>query len=107
MWLRRYGIDGAYVPLAVRPEHLAQALAALPKLGFRGVNVTVPHKEQALSLVHQASPAALRASAPSTPSWWRPTARLPAATPGLRPAFSEGACARSARRFAPLAEAPW
>lgn len=66
LWLRRYGIDGAYVPLAVRPEHLAEALAALPKLGFRGVNITVPYKETALSLVQRASPAALRIGAVNT-----------------------------------------
>lgn len=51
LWLRRYGIDGAYVPLAVPSEDLGQVLAALPKLGFRGVNLTVPHKEAALALV--------------------------------------------------------
>ena len=66
LWLRHYRIDGAYVPLAVRPEHLADALAALPKLGFRGVNVTVPHKEQALALVHEAEPSARRIGAVNT-----------------------------------------
>lgn len=50
-WLERYGIDGAYVPLAVRPEDLEAALRALPKLGFRGCNLTVPHKEQAMHIV--------------------------------------------------------
>ncbi|HXU59714.1 MAG TPA: shikimate dehydrogenase, partial [Verrucomicrobiae bacterium] len=44
-WLERYGIDGAYLPFAVRPEDLAAALGALPLLGLRGVNVTLPHKE--------------------------------------------------------------
>ena len=29
-WLDEHRIDGAYVPLAVRPEHLATALRALP-----------------------------------------------------------------------------
>jgi shikimate dehydrogenase len=43
-WLQRYGIDGAYLPFAVRPEVLPAALAALPLLGLRGVNVTLPHK---------------------------------------------------------------
>ncbi|MGH6954195.1 MAG: shikimate dehydrogenase [Alphaproteobacteria bacterium] len=47
-WLERYGIDGAYVPLAVRPSDLRVALRALPALGIAGVNVTVPHKEAAL-----------------------------------------------------------
>ena len=50
-WLRRYGIDGAYVPLTVAPEALEQALRALPALGFRGANLTLPHKEKALSFL--------------------------------------------------------
>lgn len=50
-WLERYGIDGAYVPLAVEPAHVAQALRVLALVGFRGVNVTVPHKEAALAAV--------------------------------------------------------
>jgi len=66
IWLRRYGLDGVYVPLEVRPEHFAEALLALPKLGFRGVNVTVPHKERALALVHSATPVARRIGAVNT-----------------------------------------
>ncbi len=66
LWLNHYRIDGAYVPLAVRPEHLAEVLAALPKLGFRGVNITVPHKEKALALVHEAEPSARRIGAVNT-----------------------------------------
>jgi shikimate dehydrogenase len=46
-WLERYGIDGAYVPLEVKPQDIEPALRALPKLGFAGANVTVPHKEAA------------------------------------------------------------
>jgi shikimate dehydrogenase len=65
-WLHRYGIDGVYVPLAVRPECLADALLALPKLGFRGVNITVPHKEKALALVQEATPEARRIGAVNT-----------------------------------------
>jgi shikimate dehydrogenase len=52
-WLEQYAIDGAYVPLPVRPEHLGAALAALPKLGFAGVNLTIPHKEAALTHLQQ------------------------------------------------------
>ncbi|HYN39240.1 MAG TPA: shikimate dehydrogenase, partial [Rhodospirillales bacterium] len=66
LWLHRYGIDGVYVPLAVRSEHLADVLTALPKLGFRGANVTFPHKERALALVHKATPAARRIGAVNT-----------------------------------------
>ena len=49
-WLKRYGVTGHYVPLAVRPEHLGQVLHALPRAGFVGVNVTIPHKEAVLAL---------------------------------------------------------
>ncbi len=65
-WLARHGVDGAYVPLAVAPEHLEQALAALPALGFAGVNVTVPHKERALAAVDEATPVARRIGAVNT-----------------------------------------
>ncbi len=65
-WLERYGIDGAYVPLAVPPEGLEQALRALPLLGFRGCNITVPHKEAALGLVDRRDPAAERIGAVNT-----------------------------------------
>ncbi len=44
-WLRRYGIDGAYVPLPVRPDALPTALRGLAACGFAGANVTIPHKE--------------------------------------------------------------
>ncbi len=65
-WLERYKIDGAYVPLPVRQEDFAQALAVLPKLGFAGVNVTVPHKEAALDLADSADQAARRVGAANT-----------------------------------------
>jgi shikimate dehydrogenase len=50
-WLARHSIDGVYVPLAVAPENFASALTALPQLGFRGSNITVPHKQSALELL--------------------------------------------------------
>jgi shikimate dehydrogenase len=59
-WLKQYGIVGAYVPLAVRPEDLQQALRALPVLGFAGCNVTVPHKEAAFRIVDHTDAAARR-----------------------------------------------
>lgn len=54
-WIRKHRLDAAYVPLPVRPGHLATALRALPALGFRGCNVTVPHKVQARALVDEES----------------------------------------------------
>lgn len=49
-WLDRLGVDGAYLPLAVAPENLPQAVAGLAALGFQGANLTIPHKEAALGL---------------------------------------------------------
>ncbi|MBV9016962.1 MAG: shikimate dehydrogenase [Alphaproteobacteria bacterium] len=65
-WIDEHGIDGAYVPLAVRPEHLAQALRALPALGFRGCNLTLPHKQAALAIVDRLEPMARRIGAINT-----------------------------------------
>lgn len=39
------GLNWVYLPLPVRPENVATAVAGLAALGFRGVNVTVPHKQ--------------------------------------------------------------
>lgn len=49
-WLRTLGVQGHYVPMDVAPQDFEQVLRALPKAGFVGVNVTVPHKETALRL---------------------------------------------------------
>ena len=65
-WLDRLGIDGAYVPLAVRPEDLALTLRLLPRLGFRGCNLTLPHKEAAVGLVDTLSARAERIGAINT-----------------------------------------
>jgi shikimate dehydrogenase len=65
-WLATYGIDGAYVPLPVRPEDFAGAVRALASLGFRGVNVTVPHKEAAFRIADVRDAAAERMGAVNT-----------------------------------------
>ena len=65
-WLEEKGIDGAYLPLAVRPENLDAALAALPALGFRGCNLTAPHKEAALACMDALSETARRIGAVNT-----------------------------------------
>lgn len=65
-WLRRHGIAGHYVPIALPPERLADGLAALALLGFRGVNVTIPHKEAVLALATTRSARAERIGAANT-----------------------------------------
>jgi shikimate dehydrogenase len=49
-WLRRYGIAGHYIPMDIAQADLREALAFLPRAGFVGLNVTIPHKETVLSL---------------------------------------------------------
>jgi shikimate dehydrogenase len=52
-WFKKHGLAGTYVPLAIRPEHLSAALRGLHPLGFAGVNVTIPHKQEAMKIVHE------------------------------------------------------
>lgn len=65
-WLEKMGIDGAYLPLAVAPDDLGEAVRILPKLGFRGVNLTIPHKEAVLPLLDAIDPLAARIGAVNT-----------------------------------------
>ncbi len=65
-WLERHRIDGAYLPLAVAPGRLAAALEGLSALGFRGGNVTIPHKEEALRLADRLTPRAKAIGAVNT-----------------------------------------
>jgi shikimate dehydrogenase len=65
-WLRHYGINGAYIPLPVHPDAFANAIRSLADLGFRGVNVTVPHKQAALSVCDEVDATARRIGAVNT-----------------------------------------
>jgi shikimate dehydrogenase len=65
-WLQEHGVDGAYVPLAVAPENLERTLRVLPALGFRGCNLTIPHKQAALKIVDRVDEFARRIGAMNT-----------------------------------------
>lgn len=65
-WLERLGIDGAYLPLAVEPGNLETVVRTLPKMGFAGCNLTIPHKEAALKIVDTCSSVAQRLGAVNT-----------------------------------------
>jgi len=62
-WLEQYQIDGSYIPLAVRWEYFASVLKSLRDVEFRGLNVTVPHKEAAFAVAHEVDDAARAAGA--------------------------------------------
>lgn len=52
-WLDTYKIRGFYVPMEVSAADLEQVLRTLPKVGFVGLNVTLPHKEAVLKLADE------------------------------------------------------
>jgi len=49
-WIAAAKLDAIYVPFAIAPETASAAFRSLPALAIAGVNVTVPHKETALSV---------------------------------------------------------
>ena len=49
-WLRRYNIRGFYIPMDVAQSDLREVIRSLPKMGFVGVNVTIPHKVHVLEI---------------------------------------------------------
>jgi shikimate dehydrogenase len=65
-WIARHGLDAAYVPLAIAPGDFATAVRGLAAAGFRGLNVTLPHKEAAFALCDDLAPRARRAGAVNT-----------------------------------------
>lgn len=52
------GIDWAYLPLPVQPNHVEQALKGLAALNFVGNNVTVPHKQAVIRYIDELGDAA-------------------------------------------------
>lgn len=54
-WLKTYGLEGHYVPLDVAAHDFEPVLRMMPKMGFVGANVTIPHKERALALADTVS----------------------------------------------------
>ena len=49
-WLKSLGLPGNYIPMDVSTKDLETAIRCLPKLGFVGVNITIPHKETVMEL---------------------------------------------------------
>jgi shikimate dehydrogenase len=65
-WLQRHGIDGAYIPLPIRPGGFANAMRGLLAAGFAGANVTIPHKLAAFDICDAVDDTARRAGAVNT-----------------------------------------
>ena len=62
-WLAAAGLDGVYVALSPAPERLGALIEGLRGGAMRGLNVTIPYKEQALALADQVSDRAAGAGA--------------------------------------------
>ncbi|MGR3320548.1 MAG: shikimate dehydrogenase [Pseudooceanicola sp.] len=65
-WLRKYGMEGYYVPMDVAPENLEKVLRSLPAAGFVGVNITVPHKEKVMEIADLVTDRAILIGAANT-----------------------------------------
>ncbi|MGB0507382.1 MAG: shikimate dehydrogenase [Pikeienuella sp.] len=65
-WLAKYNLPGSYTHIPSPPDSFEADMRALATKGWRGANVTIPHKENALALADTASPAAKAIGAANT-----------------------------------------
>ena len=65
-WLKRLGLNGQYMALDVAQKDLGEVLRTMPKMGFVGANVTIPHKETVLGLVDRVTDRAALIGAANT-----------------------------------------
>ncbi len=61
--------DWTYYRFDIHPEQLAEALPLFHEQRFRGLNLTIPHKVQALDLIREISPEAKSMGAVNTLVW--------------------------------------
>lgn len=64
--LKALGIQGAYVPLHITGDQLGDAVQAIKILGFRGVNVTIPHKVAVMEYLDKMDESAVAVGAVNT-----------------------------------------
>lgn len=64
--LRELGLDWRYLPLPVPPGRFAETARSLAASGYRGINVTMPHKAAAHDLADELTAAATQIGAVNT-----------------------------------------
>ncbi len=65
-WLKAHGIEGYYIPMDVGHDDLARVIRTLPRMGFVGVNITIPHKQAVLDVADQVTDRATLIGAANT-----------------------------------------
>jgi shikimate dehydrogenase len=65
-WLEANGLHGYYVPMDIATDDLERVLRNLPRMGFVGVNITVPHKEKVMEIADLVSDRATLIGAANT-----------------------------------------
>jgi shikimate dehydrogenase len=65
-WLKEHSVHGEYLPVAVNAEKLEEFLKGLADNGWRGINITLPHKQAAMEFVDDLDPTARRIGAINT-----------------------------------------
>ncbi len=49
-WIKQLGINGSYEAIGLHPDNFDAGIRELLSKGYRGCNVTIPHKESALAI---------------------------------------------------------
>lgn len=65
-WLARYNLAGDYIPLHVEDADLETVIRTMPKMGFVGANVTIPHKVAVMQIADQITDRAILIGAANT-----------------------------------------
>lgn len=65
-WLRQHGIDATYDAVDIAPENLRRGIDDMIARGYRGFNVTIPHKQAVMSLCDSIDETAQRIGAVNT-----------------------------------------
>ena len=65
-WLKQNKLNGYYIPIKVELADFEQTIRTLMKMGFSGVNVTIPHKLLALKIADESSSTAQYIGAANT-----------------------------------------
>lgn len=64
--LHHLGLDYVYLPFPIAPDNLERAIACFASIGVVGFNVTIPHKQAIIPLLHDLSPIAQAIGAVNT-----------------------------------------